>query len=148
MLLDMLSTEIYTMIGIQGPFSVEELEYVAGEFSVISEKWYMDYTEIVQFIEGLDMHFRYTLQTLNDELHRKVLHLIGFLAIKIVEGIINIQAERNKRNYADSDLPHVLPHELIKILTSDFGKNTTDVHLQQLRHSWTDATIAKIENQH
>lgn len=32
--------------------------------------------------------------------------------------------------------------------TGDFGKNTVDVHLQQLRHLRDDATIAEIEIQH
>ena len=125
-LLDTLSTDICTMIGVRGPFSVEEIGNVAGEFSVIYERWYVDYAEIVKFIEGLDMHSQHTLQTLDDELHRKVLHSIGHLTTRIVEGIVNIQAERNERNNADSDLPHVLPHELIKISTCDFGNTTVD----------------------
>ena len=108
----------------------------------------MDYAEIVLFIEGLGMHSRHTLQTLNNELHRKVLHSIEHLTTRIVEGIVNIQAERNERNNADSDLPHVLPHELIKISTHDFWNITVDAHLQQLRHSWNEETIAEIENQH
>ena len=68
--------------------------------------------------------------------------------MRVVEEIVNIQAERNERNHADNDLPHVLPHELIKLSTGDFGKSTVDVHLQQLRHSWSEQTIAEIENAH
>lgn len=147
-LLDTLSTDICTMIGVRGPFSVEEIRDVAGEFSVVYGRWYVDYAEIVKFIEGLGMHSRHTLPTLDDELHRKVLHSIGHLTTRIVEGIVNIQAERNERNNADSDLPHVLPHELVKISTRDFGNTTVDSHLQQLRHSWSEETISEIENQH
>ena len=84
------------MIGVRGPFSVEEIEDVAGEFSIIYGRWYVDYAEIVLFIEGLGMYSRHTLQTLDDELHRKVLHSIGHLTTRIVEGIVNIQAERNE----------------------------------------------------
>ena len=136
------------MIGIRGPFSVEEIGKVAGEFRVIYGRWYVNYAEIVLFIEGLGMHSRHTLQALDDILHRKVLHSIGNLVIRIAEGILNIQAERNHRNNADSDLPHVLPHELIKMSTGDFGNTTVDAHLQQLRHSWSEESIAEIENQH
>jgi len=136
------------MIGIRGPFSVEEIGEVAREFRVIYGRWYVNYAEIVLFIEGLGMHSQYTLQTLDDELHRKVLHSIGHLMTRIVKGIVNIQAERNERNNADSDLPHVLPHELVKISTRNFGNTTVDVHLQQIQHSWNKETIAKIENQH
>ena len=108
----------------------------------------MGYTDIVEFIEGLGMHPRHTLQELDDDTHRKVVHSIGELALRIVDGVVNIQAERNQQNHADSDLPHVLPHELIKISTREFGKTTVDVHLCQLRNSWSEATIAEIENEH
>ena len=86
-LLDTLSTDICMMIGIRGPFSVQEIGDVAGEFSVIYGRWYVDYAEIVTFIEGLGMHSRHTLQTLEDELHRKVLHSTGHLTTRIVKGI-------------------------------------------------------------
>src|SRR5216117_1055072 len=45
-------------------------------------------------------------------------------------------------------LPHVLPHELVKISTGEFGKAVVDVHLQQLRHSWDEKFIAGIEREH
>ena len=32
--------------------------------------------------------------------------------------------------------------------TGDFGNTTVDTHLQQLRHSWSEESIAEIENQH
>ena len=108
----------------------------------------MDYAQVVMFLESLGMYTRHTLQALNDELHRKVLHSIGHLATSIVDGIVNIQVERNERNNADDDLPPVLPHELVKISTSDFGNTIVDTHLPQLRHSWSDETIMEIENQH
>ena len=48
----------------------------------------------------------------------------------IVDGIVDIQAERNAKNHADSDLPSVPPHELVKMSTDDFGKTVVDLHLQ------------------
>jgi hypothetical protein len=138
------------MIGIQGPVSDKELVNVtsAGAFNVVNGRWLVDYSQIVLFLESLGMHSRQTLQTLDDELHRKVLHSIGYLTISIVEGIVNIQAERNGRNNADDNLPPVLPHELVKLSTSDFGKKIVDIHLQQLRHSWSERTVAEIEIEH
>ena len=86
------------MIAIRGPFSVENIGDVAREFSIIYGRWDVNYVEIVLFIEDLGIHSRYTLQALDDILYRKVLHSIGNLSIKIVEGILNIQTERNHRN--------------------------------------------------
>ena len=50
----------------------------------------MDYSHVVLFLESLGMHPRHTLQTLDDDLHHKVLHSIGQLATSIVEGIVKI----------------------------------------------------------
>ena len=105
-----MSTEICTIIEIPGYFSDED---VAGEFSVTYGRWFREYSKIVLFIESLALHSRHILQTLNDELHCKVLHSIGHLAMRVVEGVVNIQAERNERSQADNDLLNVLPHELM-----------------------------------
>src|SRR5271169_1374590 len=94
------------------------------------------------------MHAQHMLGELDIDTTEKVLESIGKLGVGIVEGIVNIQAERNKKNRADSDLPHVLPHELVKMSTGDFGKTIVDVHLQQLRHSWPEECIAGIEREH
>src|SRR5947199_2388266 len=99
-LLETLSLDICMMIGIQGPFSNEELVRLTGEFNVVYRRWLVDYAQIVLFLEVLGMHSHHTLQALDDELHCKVLHSIGHLT-SIVEGIINIQVERNERNDAD-----------------------------------------------
>jgi len=147
-LLDGLAMDICAMVGIKGPFSDEELVGLTGEFNCSYGRWFVDYSRVVLFLENLGMHPRHTLQTLDDDLHRKVLHSIGQLTTSIVEGIVNIQVERNNKNHADDDLPPVLPYELVKISTADYGNSVVDIHLQQLKHSWSDETIAEIENQH
>ena len=147
-LLETLSSDICNMVGIKGPISEDELVRLTGEFNVVYGRWLVNYAQIVMFLEGLGMHSHRTLQALDDELHRKVLHSIGHLSTSIMEGIVNIQAERNERNNADDDLPPVLPHELVKISTSDFGNMIVDMHLPQLQHSWNEETIAEIETQH
>ena len=76
----------------------------------------------------LDIHFKRWMTNCI----AKALHSIGHLTTRIVEGIVIIQAERNERNNADSDLPHVLPYELVKISTGEFRNTTVDAHLQQL----------------
>jgi hypothetical protein len=41
-----------------------------------------------------------------------------------------------------------MPYELVKMSTGDFGKNIVDVHLEQLRHSWSTEDINGIEREH
>ena len=45
-------------------------------------------------------------------------------------------------------IPDVLPHKLIKISTAEYGRGVVDTHLSQLRLTWSEHDIAKIENQH
>jgi len=94
------------------------------------------------------MYTRHTLDELDVDMTEKVFESVGKLAVGIVDGIITIQAERNKQNHAGDDLPCVPPHELIKMSTGDFGKNIVDVHLVQLRHSWEEEYIVEIECEH
>ena len=143
-LLDALAVDITTMLGI----SSWEEGVVLGEFRLTYGRWCVDYAVVQKFLQGLGMHTRHTLDGLDVDTTEKVLESIGKLGVGIVDGIVNIQAERNKQNHPDSDLPHVLPHELVKISTGDFGKNIVDIHLQQLRHSWGEESIVGIESDH
>ena len=69
--------------------------------------------------------------------------------MKIVEGVVNIQAERNAWNGVNNnELPCVLPHELVKLSTGMLGKMVIDPHLKHLKHFWDEKTIAEIENEH
>jgi len=140
-LLDALAVDITTMLGI----SSWEEGVVLGEFCLSYGRWCVDYAVVQKFLQSLGMYTRHTLDELDVDMTEKVLESIGKLGVGIVEGIVNIQAERNKQNH---DLPNVLPHELIKMSTGDFGKNIVDIHLQQLRHSWSEESIVGIESDH
>ena len=48
---------------------------------------------------------------------------MGNLVLSIVDGIIAIQAERDSENRPTEDIPPVLPHELVKLRTGEFGIN-------------------------
>ena len=144
-----LSVDICGMIGIEGPFTPEQIGQKALEgFQYVHGRWAINYARILEFLENTGMHFRHLLRSLSDELHQKIILAIGELAIGILEGIINIQAERDNNNKADDDIPIVLPHELVKISTPEYGKRVVDIHLTQLRYSWNEHDIAEIENQY
>jgi len=147
-LLEGLARDICTMIGIEGPFSSDEINVLSAGFNCTYGRWSVSYERVMEFLEDQGMYSRQTLQGLSDDLHRKVIQLIGQLTTSIVKGIINIQAERNERNNAADDLPPVLPHELVKLSTRNYGNTVVDLHLKQLRHSWKEEDIAEIENEH
>ena len=95
----------------------------------------MDYGVVHKFLQSLGMYTQHTLEVLDIDTTEKVLESIGKLGVGIVDRIVDIQAERNRQNHTDSDLPSILPHELIKISTCEFGKTTIDVYLCQLWNS-------------
>ena len=144
--LDSLAVDISTMLGISNWNPSDGA--VLGEFCLIYGRWCVDYAMVQKFLQGLGMYTRHTLENLDVDMTEKIFESIGKLGVGIIEGIVNIQAERNQRNNANTDIPHVLPHKLIKISTGDFGTTIVDVHLQQLRHSWNEESIAEIENEH
>jgi hypothetical protein len=147
-LLEGLAIDLCAAVGIQGPFSPEEIIELAAGFNSTYGRWSVSYESVVLFIEGLGIYARRTLQLLPHELQHKVIQSIGQLATTIVEGIVNIQVERDAKNHAADDIPPVLPHELVKISTAHYGNTVVDEHLEQLKHSWTSEDIAEIENQH
>jgi hypothetical protein len=86
-------------------------------------------------LKSTGIYTRHLLLNLSDELHEKVIKTVGSLAIRIVEGIVNIQVERNSQNDADNDIRNVLPHKLIKLSMASFGKYIVNSHLCQLRYT-------------
>jgi hypothetical protein len=92
------------MLGIEGPFTPEQIDQKVLEgFQCVQGRWAINYARIMEFLESTGMHFRHLLRSLSDDLHQKVILAVGMLAIDIVEGIINIQAERDNKNKADDD---------------------------------------------
>ena len=50
-----------------------------------------------------------------------VCNMVGNLVMQVVEGITNIQVERDSSNLpAEDQVPPVLPHELVKLKGRDF----------------------------
>jgi hypothetical protein len=131
------------------PVAFTPVRYIVlGKFEMKYGRWRVDYATVQKFLQGLGIYTRHTLDEMDDEMTSQVFESIGKLGVAIVEGIVNIQAERDQYNHADGDLPHVLPHELVKISTGHFGKTVVDPHLQQLQHFWNEKNIGGIESEH
>ena len=145
-LLDSLAVDISTMLGISNWENEEGV--ILLPLCVAYGQWYVDYAVVHKFLQDLGMYIRHTLEELNEDMTGMVLKLIGKLGVQIVEGIVDIQAERDQQNCVDDNLPCVLPHKLVKMSTGDFGKTIIDLHLQQLQHSWSKESIIAIEHEH
>ena len=79
---------------------------------------------------------------LSIELQAQVTVIVSKLVIEIIDGIANIQAERN----SDNLLP-VLPHELVKLAIHQFTSIVVK-HFDRLKQFWGEETIDTLERQH
>jgi hypothetical protein len=147
-----LGEDLSLHVGIEGPFNTaaeiqQAIELADGRISTYG-RWSIPHAKVIDFLNDQGMYIRHTLDSLSDEWHEKVITAIGILLVTVVEQILDIQAERNSKNDPAEDLPPVLPHELVKLRTAHFGNIIVDRHLLQLRESWDEEMIAKIEQQH
>ena len=77
-----------------------------------------------------------------------VSNTVSKLVMQVIEGITNIQVERDKSNLpAEDQVPSVLPHELVKVKRCDFTSIVVK-HFPRLKQFWTDEKISKLELQH
>ena len=72
------------------------------------------------------------------------MQVISKLILQVVEGVLNIQAERNL--LADN-LPPGHPHRLVKLNGREFT-SIISIFLARLKQSWSDEDITKLDTQH
>src|SRR5438552_15506922 len=78
----------------------------------------------------------------------QVTFMVGNLIMQIVDGITNIQVERDGNNLpAEDQVPPVLSHELVKLKGYDLTRIVVK-HLSRFKQFWSDEMIGKFELQH
>ena len=148
--LQKLAADIFILFNVEGPFNEDEIANAKLQgLCCTYSRFRISYDNIIVFLYDQGMFIREVLDSLLDELHEKVICTVGDFILIVIDGIINIQAERDSRNRPTDDLPPVLPHELVRIRTGEFGIRVITKHLHQLRSSgWTDENIEQIERDH
>ena len=147
-ILAQLADDITILTGIEGPFDDREIQERAGGPHSTHGRWSISHENVFLFLHDQGMFIRHMFATLTVPVGDNVISEVGKFLVVMVEGIREIQVERDSLNRAADDIPPVLPHELVKLRTAEFGRMVVDRHLQQLRHSWSEETIAQIEHQH
>ena len=143
-----LTDDITILTGTDGPFDEDEIKRRAAGANSTKGRWSISHENVFNFLHDQGLFVRHTFQSLPIDVGNKIISEVGMFVVVMVEGIRDIQVERDSHNCAAEDLPPVLPHELVKMRTSEFGKTIVDRHLQQLRCSWSEETIMQIEKQH
>ena len=76
----------------------------------------------------------------------QVSFMVGNLVMQIMDGITNIQVERDSNNLlAEDQVPPVLPHELVKLKGCDFTRIVLK-HLPRLKQFWSDEMIIELQH--
>ena len=148
-ILQELSTVLCTEIGIDGPFLEADMNTIDKSYNSTYGLWSVTHNNINMYLQDQGMFIQDTLFGLGYEESHRMVNIIGIYIIRVVDGIIKIQAECNSKNGpADQyTIPPVLPHQLVQLRGAAF---TTIIikHLSQLQHSWTPEKIAQLEIQH
>ena len=87
-----------------------------GRFSI-------SHDSIVDVIYDQGLFIREVYDNLDEIEQDRIIDAVGNLILSIVDGIITIQAERDSENRPSDDMPPILPHELVKLRTGEFGIN-------------------------
>jgi hypothetical protein len=146
-ILEKLAVDICVHTGVEGP-NPEDTIVVRQDPNLIFGRFSISHESVIEVIYDQGLFIRETYDSLNDIEQNRIICAVGNLILSIVDGIIAIQAERDSVNHPTDDMPPMLPHELVKLRTGEFGINILARHLPQLRLAWTEDQIAQIERDH
>ena len=130
-----LADDITILTGTDGPFDEDEIKRRAAGANSMKGRLSISHENVFNFLHDQGLFVRHMFQSVPIDVGDKIISEVGMFVVVMVEGIRDIQVERDSRNRAAEDLPPVLPHELVKMRTSEFDKTIIDHHLQQLRYS-------------
>jgi len=109
--------------------------------------WFVTFESLELFVRNQGSRAEGHFDALDDSVQRDVLTLIGMFAMSIVQGIINIQAERNSCNEpADNEALLVMPSDLVRVQPVMFFRDVLQprkVHL--IKANWDEDAIYEIE---
>lgn len=123
--LDRLALALCIDIDIDGPYDpaqIQELEKLRTKDVSICGRWCISHDNVIRFIvnQGLWIRDKYE-GIIDDTQQKKIVHTIGRLCVSIIDGITDIQTERDSRNNPTDDLPPVMPHQLVKMRENVFS---------------------------
>jgi len=144
---DELAVSICGQIDIHGPHTADQIAAIDKCNNYTFSRWSISNQNIINYLYDQGTFIEDTYNQLPIRSQIDVIHMIGLLIIHIVDGVLNIQAERDSTNLSTNDLPPVLPHELVKIPGREFTK-IVSMHINHLKQVWSEELIDRLELQH
>lgn len=112
--------------------------------------WFVTFNSLKLFVRNQGSCAEAHFNALDDSAQRDVLTSIGMFAVSIVQGIIDIQVERNSRNKpTDKEAPPVMPSNLVRVQPVTFVRDILQPHNAHLiKVNWDEDATYEIEQQH
>lgn len=142
-----LAVTICAQIGVDGPYSKEQLVKINPYCNSVFGRWVVSNDKIFDFLYDQGSFVREMLEKLDDSVRHTVISEIGEFIVNIVDGILQIQTERDFKNQPGDDLPPILSHQLIKLCGREFG-DIISTHHDHLIQFWDEELISQIEHQY
>jgi len=145
--LEKLATGLCAHINIDGPFLKEEIALIDLTLNAMFGRWSISHENLINWILDQGMFIQEIWEELLAESTVDLMQVISKLILQVVEGILDVQAERDSANRPADDLPPVLPHQLVKLHGWEFT-SIISIHLSHLKQFWSDEQIAQLNVQH
>jgi hypothetical protein len=152
---DLLVGDLITMFDVHNTHTKPIDEWIPQSDYIISGEWWVKTSTIVQHIEDCSRRAQRHYSELDEHAdiddangQRCVVREIGVFVVDMIQGIVDLQAERDDRNDIAVDVaPPVTPAALAKIRPSIFRSDVLDPRRDHIRRFWTEQQIDEIENQ-
>ena len=118
-------------------------DLLPSQYITLEHSW-VKIDNVERHIRSQGSWARDLLQGLNDQ--ACILKEVALLGLKLINGVICVQAEHDRNNLVAHDLaPPVMPHELVNLKPCDFIDNVLEKYRAQLVKSWPIEEIDRIE---
>jgi len=100
-----LASLICIQVGVDGPHSSEELTALDDTTNFIFSRRSVSRYNVIQYLFDQGMFAQELFLSLASEIQYKFISMIGQLVLGVVDGVLEIQAERDCGNNASEDMP-------------------------------------------
>jgi hypothetical protein len=145
--LQRLGAMLCTQIEMDGPLTEAEIAALDPITHCSFSRWSVTHENILNHLFDQGIFIIETYERLSDVQKVEIIQTIGKFILQVIDGILDIQAERNSENLPADDIPPILPQQLIKLRGRDFSSIVSE-HLDRLKQFWNQEDITMLESQH
>ncbi|CAK9209291.1 unnamed protein product [Sphagnum troendelagicum] len=131
-----------------GPLSMEEAMAVDRAIAVVSEyqKYSLKISNVEAVLEDLGLFVAGKIEETGAEAMAELLKSLAVCTVNLIAGVISIVAERDSSNEAATEMPPVLPHQLVMLRGREFSE-ILKVQTPRLRTTCSITEIDIIEQE-